>query len=488
MNLEEIRYFFNYQLPNIIETNLFLINQFLDNIWWVFFFIAILFFLGMLYFFRKYIKEKEQFMKFDNFFDEISAIEDITKEEQFLLKNLKISKFVALYQLRGNTYILVDSEVNNSIGVPLRISKIQLKTFLKTGKYLVSSYFNSDKTYLILFFDTKQIDLRLYKGHLNMLLTYYEKSVGFKKDNSSNNIVSNQTTLSLMKLHMDKKEFFRFLVSLIKEATNSKGVRLLTKNGELVFENINNNSILQKTFYIRNTPYKLEFYDDKELDFETITQIGAFIDLSGSYIMNIDENSEMVKNYIELLKLTNQAIELRNPFYKNHSKIVQIISVEVAKSLFLSQEEIDNISLGALLHDIGMVGDLINIIQKDKLDNKEIDLIKQHPLIGSIIVEPINHIYNISDIIKYHHERFDGLGYPFGINGVKIPISANIVGVGEFYAGITSDRPYRKGKTHEEAVEEIKKVAEKFFDNSVVEAFLDIEQRLKVKIKKVKYE
>jgi len=488
MNFEASRYFFNYQLPNIIENNLTYINQFLASFWWFFFFIAILLFLVMIYFLRKYINKKAEFVKFDKFFDEISNIKDINKEEKFLLENLNISKFTAFYQLRGDTYILLESKVGKSVGIPLRISKRELKEIDKFGGYFVSYYYNGDGNFLILFIDRVKIDVDKYKGHLNMLLTYYEKSLTYKNNENNSDNVSHQTSLSLIKLHMDKKEFFKFLVLLIAQATNASGVKLLTKDGKLIFENIKKPTPLQKTFYIRNTPYKLEFYDDKELDFDKINQIGAFVDLSGSYMMNIDENSEMVKNYLKLLQLTNEAIELNNPFYKNHSKIVQVVSVEVAKSLFLSQEEIEEVSLGALLHDIGMVGDLLNIINKDKVEKKELDLIKKHPLIGSIMVEPINHIYNISDIIKYHHERVDGLGYPFGISGIKIPIKANIVALGEFYAGITSDRPYRKGKTHEEAVEEIKKVSNKFFDKSVVDGFLDVSNRIDIKIKKVTYE
>ena len=103
----------------------------------------------------------------------------------------------------------------------------------------------------------------------------------------------------------------------------------------LYFKNINENKFHQIE---ETTDGKLEYYDDKELDEDRVIQIGEFVDLAGSYMMNIDANSTMVKNYVELLRLTNEAIELNNPFYNHHSKIVQIVSVEIAKSLFLSQE------------------------------------------------------------------------------------------------------------------------------------------------------
>jgi len=487
MDFEASRYFFNYQLPFIIKDNLHYFNTILASLWWVFFLTTILFFLIAIFFLRKYIHKKEEFIKFDNFFNKISDIKDLNKEEKFIFDNLNISEYIAFYQLRGDTYILLDMKIDDKIGIPLRISKRELKELKKLGRYFVNYFYNGDRNFLLLFLDKEKLVLDKYRGHLNMLLTFYEKSLNYR-DKDSNDSNSHKTTLSLMKLHLDKKGFFKFLVSLIKEATKAKGVKLLTKDGELVFETITTESRLQKTFYIRNTPYKLEFYNNEPLSIERVIEIGAFVDLAGSYMMNIDENSEMVKNYLKLLKLTNEAIELNNPFYKNHSKIVQIVSVETAKSLFLSQEEIEEVSLGALLHDIGMIGDLLNLIDKDKIDKKELDLIKKHPLIGAIMVEPIDHIYNISEIIKYHHERVDGLGYPFGIAGVKVPLKANIVALGEFYAGITSDRPYRKGKTHDEAIEEIKKVSDKFFEKSVVDGFLDVSEKIKLKIQRLKNE
>ena len=493
MDLEQSRYFFNYVLPDLILSNLMFINQFLNQIWWVFFTLFILVSIAFLRYFRKYINEREQFRNFDNFMNQLCSIKNLNKEEKFLLTEKKLLNidYSALYQLRGDTYILIDSNIENSkeIAIPLRLSQRNLKTFKKSGKYFIYQIKNPTNNVLVIFFSKKQLELEKYEGHFNIMLSYYEKTMLTKNSDEENNEnIETQTSLALMKLNIDKTQFFQFLISLILQATDAKGVRLLTKDNKLVFENIKESAPLQKTFYIRNTPYKLEFYDTTPLDFEHINQIGSFIDLSGSYVMNIDSGSEMVKNYLNLLKLTNQALELKSPYYKNHSKIVQIVSVEIAKSLFLSQEDIEAISLGAELHDIGMVGDLTSLLEKNKLENKEIDLIKKHPLIGGIMVEPISHIYNITDIIKYHHERFDGKGYPFGLEGFKIPLNAHIVALGEFYAGLTSDRAYRKGKTHEEAIEEIKKVSNIFFDESLIKGFLDVSNSIKIKLEKLKIE
>jgi HD-GYP domain-containing protein (c-di-GMP phosphodiesterase class II) len=163
---------------------------------------------------------------------------------------------------------------------------------------------------------------------------------------------------------------------------------------------------------------------------------------------------------------------------------VQIVAVETAKSLFLGQEDIDNIAIASEIHDVGMVGNLEVILKEGKIDDK--DVIKQHPLIGALMVEPINHIYDITDIIKYHHEKIDGTGYPFGVAGNDFPVNAQVLALAEFYAGITSDRSYRKGKTHEEALEEIKNLVGSFFEKTLVDGFLEVEKTIKIKIEKLK--
>jgi HD-GYP domain-containing protein (c-di-GMP phosphodiesterase class II) len=482
---EQSRYFFNYVLPDIITNNLYLINQFFSKNWWVFLLIAIIFFYLFMKFFRRYIYKRSMFRKFDEFLDKLSSIENIDEEEKFLLSevNLMSAVYSAVYIKRGETYILIDSNAKKDVGVPLRFNKLELAKFKKSGRYNISYFINHTTNMLILFYSSKELQFEKCKGHLNMILTYYEKRLIVNRYSETQMAMENSST-SLMKLNMNKDEFFKFIVFLVKESTNAKGIKLLTKDGKEVFKLMDSDAPLQKIFYIRNTPYKLEYYNDKEMEFELVTHIGSFLDLLGAYIMNIDANSQMIQNYLELLKLTNSAIELKSPYYKNHSKIVQIVAVETAKSLFLGQEDIDNIAIASEIHDVGMVGNLEVILKEGKIDDK--DVIKQHPLIGALMVEPINHIYDITDIIKYHHEKIDGTGYPFGVAGNDFPVNAQVLALAEFYAGITSDRSYRKGKTHEEALEEIKNLVGSFFEKTLVYGFLEVEKTIKIKIEKLK--
>ncbi len=490
---EQSRYFFNYILPDIILNNLDQLSSFLSYYWWVYILLIILLFVLLMKLFTKNVNLKTELIKWDKYYKSLAKQSDIKDIESFILKSAKIvnAKYASLYELRGETYILLESNVSNdkSISAPIRVGKKELKRWVKSGNYQISYFLDEEKNYMILFYSSHEIKYNRYIGNFAIILGYYALSVKATKSRGSLALTSinKETSLSLMKLQMDKYQFFKFFIALIIKLTKAKGAKLYKKTGELVLEYGKTEGInKQKDFYIRNTPYKLEYYDDKTLDMNTISKIGSFLDMSGAFMENIDKNSEMVKNYLDLLKFTNKAIELENIYYKNHSLIVQTVSVELAKSLFLTEEEIDNISLGAYLHDIGMVGDLLAMLNKDNIEEQEKDLIKEHPLIGSIMVEPISHIYPITNIIKYHHERFDGRGYPFGLKEAEIPIEAQIVAVGEFYAGITGDRSYKKGKTHQEALEEIVKLKNKMFNPTIVDVFVEISNSIKTKIDKIK--
>jgi len=490
---EQSRYYFNEVLPEIILSNIAQINNFLASFWFIFFLIAILFFIIILNLFRKKLYLQSKYDEFNKFLQELSLKVQKRDVENKLVKcgELVKAKYVAIYELRGETYILIESSITEKTDVhaPLRVGRKTLQTFKKSGNYRVTAIINSSQNNMMLLFSYQRLTIETDYGFFDIILSYYEQIANrFETEGSeTQSNISKSTSVSLMKLQMDQNEFFKFFIALVIKITKAQGAKLYTKEGALVFEyETSANATLQKLFYIRNTPYKLEFYDSKALSEQSIAQVGSFLDMAGAFLINIDRNSEMVRNYLSFLKFTNEAIELENKYYKNHSLIVQTISVELAKSLFLSEDEIDTISLGAYLHDIGMIGDLLVVINKEKFEEKDMNLIKEHPLIGGIVVEPICHLYPIENIVKYHHERFDGRGYPFGLKESQIPLDAQIVSVGEFYAGITSNRSYKKGKTHEEAVAEIQNLREKMFSAVMVDAFLDIEQSIKTKIDKIK--
>ncbi len=128
---------------------------------------------------------------------------------------------------------------------------------------------------------------------------------------------------------------------------------------------------------------------------------------------------------------------------------------------------------GALLHDVGKLGISVQLLDKPgRLEDHEFKEVKAHPSIGGRILEPISAFADIMPIVTDHHERWDGKGYPNGLAGEEIHINARILAVADTYDAMTSDRPYRKGRDTEAAVEEIWSQAGTQFDPRVVEAFL----------------
>ena len=178
--------------------------------------------------------------------------------------------------------------------------------------------------------------------------------------------------------------------------------------------------------------------------------------------------------YIGFVGSLASALDARDRYTAGHSHRVSQMATATARDLHLSDREIENIRIGALLHDIGKIGIPDAILQKPAaLTKAEFDLIKEHPAIGRRILEPVGGFEDYLPIVELHHENWDGTGYPHGLRGDQVPIGARIVHVVDAYDAITTDRPYRPGKSHGEAVELLKKFAGTQFDSLAVEAFLN---------------
>jgi putative nucleotidyltransferase with HDIG domain len=131
--------------------------------------------------------------------------------------------------------------------------------------------------------------------------------------------------------------------------------------------------------------------------------------------------------------------------------------------------------LAAILHDIGKIGTYEAILDKPgELTAEEIKMIRRHPAQGADILSPLRAMREIIPIIKHHHERYDGSGYPDGLAGDEIPFEARILAIADVYAAMRSDRPYRARLTHKAAVKELKGGAGTQFDPMLVDLFLDI--------------
>jgi diguanylate cyclase (GGDEF)-like protein/putative nucleotidyltransferase with HDIG domain len=178
------------------------------------------------------------------------------------------------------------------------------------------------------------------------------------------------------------------------------------------------------------------------------------------------------------------AVEAKDPYTYGHSKKVNIYAVALAERIGLSADEVSVLSAAALLHDIGKVGISDKVLKKKgKFTNEDWEAIKTHPKLGADIVGNIPELAATVDSILYHHEKWDGTGYPEGLKGEEIPIEARILAIADSFEAMTSARPYHPAMSIQEVVTEFRQGAGHQFDPSLVEIFIDIvEARLPDKV------
>lgn len=188
------------------------------------------------------------------------------------------------------------------------------------------------------------------------------------------------------------------------------------------------------------------------------------------------ENDKLIYDLKELFSGTVNAIiealDAKDSFTLGRSRRVTFFAAKMVKYFNMSNEDIGKLELAGLLHDIGMIGVPEEILGKtEALTNEEFEIIKKHVHYGIKILEDIKQLKDVVDIIKYHHEKYDGSGYPYGLKGDEIPLSSKLISIADAYDSMISHRSYRKSLSHEEAMQRLEEQAGKQFDPEVVTAF-----------------
>ena len=193
-------------------------------------------------------------------------------------------------------------------------------------------------------------------------------------------------------------------------------------------------------------------------------------------INSLEEKLEREKELTEkIVKSLVRGIEIRDSYTKGHSERVAFFSKRIAEVMGLKENEIKAIYIAGLLHDIGKIGIPDSILLKPgKLSDEEYEIIKFHPLLSYELLKHIDILKDSLPGIKYHHERWDGSGYPEGLKGQEIPLQARILAVADSFDAMTSDRIYRAGIPKTQAIAELRKLAGKHYDPEVVENALYI--------------
>ena len=167
-------------------------------------------------------------------------------------------------------------------------------------------------------------------------------------------------------------------------------------------------------------------------------------------------------------------VDLRDSYTGGHSGRVGSYARKIGVRLGLPEAQLDQVVMAALMHDIGKIGVPDHVLLKQgRLTPEEFEDIKKHPELGWMALKNVNDFRSISLIVLHHHERMDGAGYPAGLKGSVIPLGSRIIAVADSYDALTTDRPYRKARNREQALEELQSSAGSQFDPHVLDAFLD---------------
>ncbi len=189
------------------------------------------------------------------------------------------------------------------------------------------------------------------------------------------------------------------------------------------------------------------------------------------------ENARLYENirrdYYDVIQGLAKAVDARDHYTAEHSTRVSQYAVLIARRLKVGADLQEAVQYGALLHDVGKIGVPDHILNKpDRLTEEEFAVMKSHSSLGANIVQRIESLVPLVPLVLYHHERFDGQGYPEGLKGKQIPLGARIINVADSFETITSDRVYRKSRSFEEGLAEIRRCSGSQFDPEVVDAFV----------------
>ena len=188
---------------------------------------------------------------------------------------------------------------------------------------------------------------------------------------------------------------------------------------------------------------------------------------------------ELRASYMATVRALSNAVEARDAYTGKHAERVTAYGIALARATGLDTDTLPEIEFGFLLHDVGKVGvpDAI-LFKSSALTEEEYALVRRHPIIGSEILRDVDFLGEGKLVVRHHHERWDGMGYPDGLAGDAIPLAARVFAVADALDALTTDRPYRDALDREEALRRLQAAAGTQFDPRVIEICLRVLERV----------
>jgi putative nucleotidyltransferase with HDIG domain len=303
----------------------------------------------------------------------------------------------------------------------------------------------------------------LIQRDTNQLVPYARRPPGVASDDAE--IVVSQT---IIQTAVRQKASIISSDALVDERfVHSKSVAALDVRSAMCAPLFNRSNVLGIVYV---DSHKANSFSRKDLALFSALALKVAIAVDNARLY--DDLRGLFYNTVETLVRTIQA---KDQYTAGHSTRVSRYSLMIADKLGLSTKDKHQLYLAAMLHDIGKIGvpdDLLN--RPGHLSQEEMERVRNHVVVGASMIEMLGEMHPIVPLIRHHHECYDGSGYPDGLQGEQIPLISRIIAVADMYDAMTSDRPYRKRRTHQFAVEEILSVSGTKIDPKVAEAFLDV--------------
>ncbi len=359
--------------------------------------------------------------------------------------NMPITKKVPVYRLVNNSVLQKFFAMHSKIS-QLMSEKISLELLFEIYVGILADMFVAQQVTILLFNPaSNKLSAKAYKGILDSKAKKYSLAPGQG--------LSGKVFLSRETLYVQDREFY-------------SNLRSPDEPDAVLYIPIAEGTMCHGVITINRSAGLGRF---SQAEIRAASSMGIYLSL---YMEKIQLEIKTTNSDLDAVRLLLNTIGARDEYTHFHSVRVALYSVLIAKQLNLPQLDVDLIRTSAMLHDIGKIGIPDHILlHPGALTKQQFSVIQKHPDIGVSILGPKGPFSYTVPVILFHHERYDGGGYPHGLKGHKIPKEARIIAVADSFEAMTSDRPYRKGFSLEKALSELEINAGSQFDPEVVQAF-----------------